>query len=176
METKVCSKCKEEKNICEFGKSKKSKDGLLHCCKKCNNERSKKYVKENYEKTLECQRNWRKKNPEWVKNINAKNYTNNKEYNNFRVKKWYENNPEKTKEYREKYKPRKRERRKERRSNDPIFNLINNIRGRIYKFLKSKNITKENKTFEIVGCTPEFLKEHLEKQFVGGMSWENRNE
>jgi hypothetical protein len=176
METKVCSKCKEEKNVCEFGKAKKSKDGLLHCCKKCNNERSKKYVKENYEKTLESQRNWRKKNPEWVKNINAKNYTNNKEYNNFRVKKWYESNPEKRKEYREKHKPRKLERRKERRSDDPIFNIINRVRGRLYKYLKSNNIVKTNKTFEIVGCTPEFLKEHLEKQFVGGMNWENRDE
>ena len=176
METKVCSKCKEEKNICEFGKSKKSKDGLLHCCKKCNNERSKKYVKENYEKTLESQRNWRKKNPEWVYNRHKKYRLSNPEKINEMLRNFLKNNPEKRKQYRENYKSRKREQRKERRSNDPIFNLINNIRGRIYKFLKSKNITKENKTFEIVGCTPEFLKEHLEKQFVGGMSWENRNE
>lgn len=26
------------------------------------------------------------------------------------------------------------------------------------------------------GCSPEFLKEHLERQFVEGMTWENRNE
>ena len=44
------------------------------------------------------------------------------------------------------------------------------------EFLKVKNIRKKNKTFEIVGCTPEFLKEHLEKQFVDGMTWENRGE
>jgi hypothetical protein len=42
--------------------------------------------------------------------------------------------------------------------------------------LKKLNISKTNKTFEIVGCTPEFLKEHLEKQFVDGMTWENRGE
>ena len=36
METKVCSKCKEDKKVCEFGNSKTSKDGLLYCCKKCN--------------------------------------------------------------------------------------------------------------------------------------------
>lgn len=28
------------------------------------------------------------------------------------------------------------------------------------------------KTFDIVGCSPEFLKEYLEKQFTEGMSWE----
>ena len=50
------------------------------------------------------------------------------------------------------------------------------MRSRIWKYLTILNITKKNKTFEIVGCTPEFLKEHLEKQFVDGMTWENRNE
>lgn len=39
-------------------------------------------------------------------------------------------------------------------------------------FMKSNNITKRNRTFEIVGCSPEYLKEHLEKQFTDGMSWE----
>ena len=37
MESKVCSKCKQEKKVCEFGNSKSSKDRLLYCCKQCNN-------------------------------------------------------------------------------------------------------------------------------------------
>ena len=175
METKVCSKCKEEKKVCEFGNSKSSKDGLLYCCKQCNNERGKKYVKENYQKTLKQQREWRTKNPEWVKSINSKNYLKNKDYNRKRVNKWYNENPEKRKEYRENYKPRKQERMKERRDTDPIFNLTNRIRCRLIKYLTILNITKKNKTFEIVGCSPQKLKEHLEKQFVDGMTWENRN-
>jgi len=83
METKVCSKCKEEKKNCEFGNSKSSDDGLLYCCKKCNNERSKIYRNENYQKTLEQHRKWTAKNPEWVYN---------------RYKKWREGNPDKVKE------------------------------------------------------------------------------
>jgi hypothetical protein len=39
--------------------------------------------------------------------------------------------------------------------------------------MQINNITKKNKTFDIVGCTPEFLKEHIEKQFKEGMSWDN---
>ena len=35
---------------------------------------------------------------------------------------------------------------------------------------------KNNKTFNMIGCSPEFLKEHLEKQFVDGMNWENRGD
>jgi len=27
-----------------------------------------------------------------------------------------------------------------------------------------------------VSCSPEFLKKHLENQFIDGMSWENRSE
>ena len=34
-------------------------------------------------------------------------------------------------------------------------------------------MSKRNKTFHIVGCPPEYLKEHLETQFVDGMSWNN---
>jgi len=43
-------------------------------------------------------------------------------------------------------------------------------------FLKKEKIKKSNKTFELIGCTPQSLKEHLEKQFVEGMTWNNRNE
>jgi hypothetical protein len=32
---------------------------------------------------------------------------------------------------------------------------------------------KDRKTFDIIGCTTQFLKEHLENQFVGDMNWNN---
>jgi len=34
-------------------------------------------------------------------------------------------------------------------------------------------IYKNNTTFEIVGGTPEIIKEHIEKQFRDGMTWDN---
>ena len=37
METKVCSKCKVEKQVCEFYKDKQKKDGLTSTCKICKN-------------------------------------------------------------------------------------------------------------------------------------------
>ena len=176
METKVCKKCKEEKKVCEFVKSKNSKDGFYHICKICNNERSKKYRKENYEKTLESVRNWTKKNPKWVYERQKRYRNNNPEKIRQMHKDFLKKNPEKIKQYRENYKPRKRQQRKERGENDLIYNLINRMRGRFRKYLKTLNITKKNSTFEIVGCTPQQLKEHLERQFISGMTWENRNE
>lgn len=38
METKICTKCGEEKDISEYNKCKKSKDGLNWRCKNCVNE------------------------------------------------------------------------------------------------------------------------------------------
>ena len=176
METKVCSKCKGEKKVCEFGNSKSSKDGLLYSCKECNNKRSVDYRKNNPEKVLELTRNWTKKNPEWVYNRHKKWREENPEKVKEIKENWLDKNPEKRKEYRENYKPRKQERRKERRDGDPVFNLTNRLRCRLWKYLKILNITKQNKTFDIVGCSPEFLKEHLETQFIDGMSWDNRSE
>tara|TARA_B110000305_G_C19154773_1_gene499744 strand:+ start:41 stop:748 length:708 start_codon:yes stop_codon:yes gene_type:complete len=66
-----------------------------------------------------------------------------------------------------------------RRKKDPIFKLAANMRVRLNGFLKTKNIRKNNKTFVIVGCSPEFLKKHLEKQFhrhpdtYQPMNWKN---
>jgi hypothetical protein len=34
------------------------------------------------------------------------------------------------------------------------------------------NYSKNNSTFSIIGCSPECLKEHLEKQFKEGMTWD----
>ena len=176
METKVCSKCKEEKNIFEFGNSKKSKDKLQYSCKKCNNLRSKKYRQNNPQKIREIQKNWRKKNPELLYERHKRYRLQNNEKVNQRLKNFFLKNPEKRKEYRKNYNPRKKEQRKERKEKDPVYHMMNKVRGRLRKYLITLNITKKNRTFEIVGCTPQELKEHLENQFVSGMTWENRNE
>ena len=68
---------------------------------------------------------------------------------------------------------------KERRKIDPIYKLKVNMRRRLHHFYKSKNRKKTNSTFKLVGCTPDFLKEHLEKQFYPHpttnepMTWKN---
>ena len=63
--------------------------------------------------------------------------------------------------------------RKKRMRSDPLFKLKSNVRSRLWMFLKANNMRKTNKTFKIVGCTPEFLKEYLEKQFKPWMNWKN---
>ncbi len=47
------------------------------------------------------------------------------------------------------------------------------MRNRIKQILKNKNISKKNKTLIFLGCSPEELKLHIERQFKPGMTWEN---
>lgn len=199
MTTKICSKCKEEKEVYEFYVDKTKSDGYYNSCKKCKNIYTKTRVDENktYLKLWKINnpdyhKKFREKNPNYVK----KYYQNNKEVLLERVKKhyhenkeknlekfrtlstkYYYNNREKRLEYNKNYNSINKEKRNEhlkiKRINNPIYRLSHNVRGRIYTFLKNNNnITKNNKTFEIIGCSPEFLKEHIEKQFTKGMSWD----
>jgi hypothetical protein len=58
--------------------------------------------------------------------------------------------------------------------NNILYKLKINMRNRVKLFLKSSNFhLRTNKTFNIVGCSPDELKKHLESQFVDNMSWEN---
>ena len=68
-----------------------------------------------------------------------------------------------------------------RRKTDPIFKLVGNMRNRLNQYLKASNINKTNNTFKMVGCTPEYLKKYLEKQFYPHpktnepMNWKNHS-
>lgn len=152
MEKKICSRCKIEKEILEFVKDKSSKTGYKSCCKLCNNLRNQIWNKNNKEKKSLSDKNWRSKNIQ-NRQIYLKKY---------RKDNW------------DKILSQINIRDKQRTKNDILYNLKKRMRCRIHSFLKTKNITKENKTFKIVGCSPQELKEHLEKQFVSGMTWENR--
>jgi hypothetical protein len=56
-----------------------------------------------------------------------------------------------------------------RRLNDPEYKIIENLRRRTRDYIKSE----DNTISELIGCSSSFLKQHLEEQFVCGMSWEN---
>jgi len=180
METKVCKICNIEKKITEFHKRKNGLYGVFTTCKFCRkkiaaqnymdnnlemNLKSKLWRQNNPEKRKEVTSNYRVKNKEKLKISNKEYREKNKEKEQIRQKIYYQNNKEKVL-------TRNREYNKNRLDIDDFFRVKTYVRNRINKFLKSKNILKKNKTFDIVGCSPEFLKEHLENQFTNGMSWD----
>lgn len=151
MITKVCSKCKEEKELTEFGKDLTRKDGYSYLCKLCLIKKSDTYRKNNKEKVDLAYQEYRKKYPE--RRIAS-------------TKKYRESHKEKITEYRTYYSNK-------RRKESNIVRMSENIRRRVNSILKTKGFYKTNKTFDILGCSPEFLKEHLESMFSDGMTWEN---
>lgn len=162
MGTKICSKCKDEKQIDEFGKDSSRKDGYSYLCKICLINKSRLYKKNNHDKILNGYKEYREKNNEKIKNSR---------------KEYVKNNQEKISEYKKQYylinKDYFLKWEKNKRDIDELFKLSGNVRKRLNKFFKVKNFKKSNKTIDIVGCTPQELKTHLERQFQDGMSWDN---
>lgn len=58
-----------------------------------------------------------------------------------------------------------------RRKSDPKFRMEQTLRTRIRKVLNGHN--KSAKTLELLGCSLEFFRDYLEKQFHPGMTWNN---
>jgi hypothetical protein len=188
METKVCTKCDVEKNICEFGKLKSSKDGYRYFCKKCRNNIEKTYEGDNVSKR---KKKWRNSNKEKIKNHYQEtrqtilDYQKKYREENLgkikeRGKKYYNINKkeilDKNKVYKKNTKNIRNIYESNKKKNNPVYSLLCGMRSRLCNYLKKSDITKRNKTFDIVGCDPQFLKEHLENQFIDGMGWDNRGE
>ena len=73
------------------------------------------------------------------------------------------------------YKSRYNQYRKQRRGTDPQFAIMDRLRARVRKMLKSMNGHKYYKTMELLGCSFDEFKKHISDQFYGDMSWEKQN-
>ena len=140
MQTKICSKCGRELPLDNFYKLKGGKYGVRGECKKCN-----------YAMNIAN----RNKNREQYLLYMKAYYEKNKEKNNLYCKEYYEKN-------KESYIKKVTEYRKKRQKEDELFALTERVRHLIRISISKKGYTKKSKTQEIVGCTFEQLKEHLE--------------
>jgi len=179
-ETKICNNknCKQPvKPLSAFSKNKSMKDGLRPECKECvkkyndNNKdkiakRNKKYLAkpENKKKSLKYAKEYRDKNKakvaKYQKDYQGKNRERFAKYN----KEYQDKNKEKINKQTSKYQ-------RNRRKTDINFRITNNLRRRIGQALKINS--KSKRTIELLGCSIEQLKQHLEEQFVEGMNWDN---
>lgn len=64
---RLCTRCHELKPETEFYKATKGQRGLRAVCKKCHNEKSDQWQKQNREQANANARNWRARNPEKVR-------------------------------------------------------------------------------------------------------------
>jgi hypothetical protein len=152
MITKVCNKCLIEKPSDDLVKRTDALDGYRPLCKICYNKYKNTEYKKNSTKIKETQKKSKDKNPNYIISYRERN----REKLLNQMKDYYYNNSEKLKDDMKKYQ-------RERNRTDSLFNIKSTLRTRIYKFLLVKNIKKDSKTFEIIGCSPNELKEHLEE-------------
>lgn len=66
--------------------------------------------------------------------------------------------------------------RKSRRSTNPLYKLKCNTSNLIRMSIKNQGYSKTSKTSQILGCSFEDFKIHLEQQFTEGMTWNNHGE
>ena len=155
---KVCSKCKFEKEFCEFNKKSDSKDGHHPYCKECRKTEFKLYYKQKKIELLKYQKEYYINNTDKVKDREREKRKSNPEI----FKKYELKRKTKKKEYYSKYFLKRRE-------NDNIFKISGNLRNRINKFIKNKSKSTEI----IIGISFDELKIYLESKFIEGMTWSN---
>jgi hypothetical protein len=149
MKTKFCRKCGSFKSLFEFHKNSCRKDGLADWCKDC---------------MLNHKKSWYLKNKN---NILARQSDYSKEHHKI--------NKDKKKIWDRTYLIKHREqinlKQVLKRKHNKNLRILHNLRGRVLSALHGK--TKSKRTLELLGCTIDFLKQHLESQFKPGMSWNN---
>ncbi|KAF0136970.1 MAG: hypothetical protein FD152_776 [Xanthobacteraceae bacterium] len=171
---KQCSKCKEWKHRSEFHYSSKSKSKMSSACIECDREKGRAYYLANTERVLARTKRLREENPERKKANSRAWYERNRERRYARSKAWRQANPERSREYGQRHhkkNPGAARERNRKRSSTPAGKLERAIRARVWKGLISGG--KVDKTFRALGYTPQDLREHLEKQFSPGMTWDN---
>lgn len=146
---KLCINCNKKKPIEEFHNNKRHLDGKQIYCKSCAKiVRRESYLRRR-DKALLYQHNYHKQHYKSIE----KNY----EYDKI-------TNFKDMKDYMRQYVAK-------RRQLDMNFRLINNVRVRLRDALRQNH--KTGTTIDLLGCSIEALKIHLESKWQEGMTWEN---
>lgn len=59
---------------------------------------------------------------------------------------------------------------------DPSYRIKCCLYSRLYHIISKQNTVKAQSTLKLLGCEIETLREHLEKGFKSGMTWNNHGE
>jgi hypothetical protein len=153
METKLCNCCnmlKPENDFNIFYNTKKLRGYCRVCEKNKRANRDEQYRLNNREKMKLSSENYRKKNEEKVKKYDKDYRENNKEKIRIKNKNW-----------------------RNKVSSLPIYKVKNSVSKMISKVIKRNGYSKKSRTHEILGCSYEEFKKHLESQWETWMNWDN---
>jgi hypothetical protein len=152
---------------------KEYKREYYHLTKDKNKDKRKKYYKKNKKEIIEKTRKYYSDNRELVLEKKKEYSVNNSERIKNYSKEWRQENKDKIRKYIEEHKVGRMIYRNHRMKNDPLYRLTNSVRSLISSSIKRFGFSKKSKTSQILGCSFEEFKLHLEFKFETWMTWEN---
>ena len=182
----------EENKYCKFCNSfKKENDFYIYNntkCKICIQKTSKEYKEKNKEKIKIINANWSARNKDKNNKASKKYRQQNLEKSKQAGNNWKKNNPEKSRSLTQKWREGNKEKiqetnikwkqsgikyKKDKRAKDPAYRIFDNLSSILISALKKYNLTKTIRTYEILGCNSQEWKIYLESLFEEGMTWDN---
>lgn len=175
-DTKVCNRCKIEKDINEFYLNCGTKDGRATICKRCiaiqrQKEGPRVLTEEQRKRALEQSKRYYEEHKEQVLARSQRYYEEHKEQKRQQGKAYKQRNRAKIAAYYQENKDRLSTERKERYWSDPIFRLNRLISSYMSRSLKGEKCERHWES--LIPYTLQDLVKHLEKQFLPGMTWDN---
>ena len=119
---------------------------------------SAKYRRKNLDKVRKKEAEYRRKNADKLRKKEAEYRRKNADKLRKRQAEWRRKNPDKARKIWAEYGRRIEVR------------IVSNQRSRLKKIVGSTSVRRH----EMTGCTPKQLRDHIESQFVKGMTWENQ--
>lgn len=159
----------------------------------------KEYAKENAEKIRIARKKYEAENAEKVKKAKAEKYQRTRDRCLQKVKENAAKRQPEIRQYQAEYREANREKLramsraysannwdqkkaymreycKQRKARDPVFAMAGRLRSRMSIFFRKSGFGKPAKTYDLIGCSFDFLAKHLESKFADGMTWDNRSE
>lgn len=155
MEIKVCTLCKKSKKLDEYYLDNRMLCGRTSGCKECLSHKNKIYQRKKHNFKPKT------KNKKYTKSYYERNR------NKILIKQKKYNSDPKNKKRRKNYIKKYQQKQRLNKSYTIRDNLSRRIRAAIKHGYKNQN------TLDLLGCSIEQLKLHLEQQFKTGMSWDN---
>ena len=187
---KKCRICNKIKSIDDFHKKKGTSDGHRNECKECVKDIQKKYkeapgfkekqaeydkkrYQEKREDILERKKEYHIENRDRILSYKKVYREENKDKIKEYLDEYRENHREEARKYSRKHSVEKALAQAKYRNNNPHIIAWRSI---IYSTLNRLNTPKQSSSIDILGYSALELKEHIENQFLPGMTWENHGE
>ena len=140
---------------------------------KARESQAKRYLRDR-EKVIAAACEYAKRNRDKINETNRRRRLLDPEKHNARSRKWYHDACKQGGEWADKRRRRLAEYMRLKRNTDPAFLVADRLRRRINSALSSTGASKSGRLVDVSGCSVQELVAHIEKQFLPGMTWENR--